>query len=161
VPNPGVITGPSSLCVGRHIVLSDIVGPGTWSAVNTRAIVSPTGVVVGAIGGLDTVVYTAVLSCGVASTGKLITIVPLPDTGVIVGLDTICVGLTVPYTNVAGGGVWSSSNGRVTFVSGGIVTGTAIGVDTIRYTASDSCGTLTAKHPIYVGAVGACAVHAG
>jgi len=64
-------------------------------------------------------------------------------------LDTICIGNTITLSDTATGGSWSGSNANAT-ISGGIVSGISAGADTIRYVVSNSCGTDTATHPVFV-----------
>ncbi|NDC43026.1 MAG: hypothetical protein EBZ77_16000, partial [Chitinophagia bacterium] len=64
-PTPGYISGPSSVCEGASVTLTESVSGGTWSTVNARASVSATsGVVTGIITGIDTIVYTVTNACG-------------------------------------------------------------------------------------------------
>jgi hypothetical protein len=63
--------------------------------------------------------------------------------------DTVCVANTIPLSTTTTGGAWSSSNAKAT-VAGGIVTGVLAGRDTIRYTVTNSCTSVTVVFPIYV-----------
>lgn len=79
------------------------------------------------------------------------TIVIYPNAGVITGIDSVCPDFTVSLSNVIGGGVWSSSNDTLATVSAtGLVTGISGGVDTIRYTVTNSCATTVAIFPLLV-----------
>src|ERR1019366_668319 len=70
LPNAGIITGASSVCVGSTITLSDGAIGGTWSSSNANATVGTTGVVTGVTAGTDMVSYTVASLCGPASATK-------------------------------------------------------------------------------------------
>ena len=57
LPDAGVISGPSALCVGVPITLTDTAFGGTWSASNGHAVVAG-GLVTGITSGVDTISYT-------------------------------------------------------------------------------------------------------
>jgi hypothetical protein len=59
---------------------------------------------------------------------------PLPDTGVITGSNTVCMGTPVALSDTATGGVWSVTNPRASVSGFGLVSGVMAGVDTIRHT---------------------------
>ncbi|MBX2905269.1 MAG: T9SS type A sorting domain-containing protein [Taibaiella sp.] len=80
----------------------------------------------------------------------LVTVSPTPLPAVISGDDTICVGFTATLSASLSGGTWISTNPSVATVLSGVVTGVAVGIDTIRYTVSSSCGSLSSEHPISV-----------
>ena len=146
----GTITGPSSVCAGFSITLSDGVTGGVWSSSNTTATVSSGGVVTGLTGGTTTISYAVTNVCGTATATKIITINPLPDAGTITGPSSVCVGSSISLTDGASGGVWSSSNTNATVTGAGVVTGVAAGANTIRYTVTNSCGTIIASKFITV-----------
>ena len=73
-PDAGSITGPDSVCITHSITLSDAISGGTWTASNSNAFVSSTGVVLGVTIGTDNVTYTTTNFCGSASAEALITI---------------------------------------------------------------------------------------
>jgi len=144
------IAGPSGVCTGATISLSDAFGTGTWSVSNANASISSSGVVTGNIGGTDVVSYFVINSCGEETTESTITITPLPDAGTIVTPVTIvCKGSTVTMTDASTGGTWSADNTNAS-VSSGAVTGLAVGTDVISYTVVNSCGNATATEAIEV-----------
>ena len=142
------ISGPSSVCVGSSITFTDSTTGGTWSASNTNATVF-NGIVSGVSAGIDTIRYTVINTCGVASATKAVTVNPLPDEGSITGPSSVCTGSTVTLTDFAPGGIWSSTNANATVI-GGVVTGVNAGLDTIKYTVTNLCGTATANKTITV-----------
>lgn len=59
------ISGPSSLCVGSTITLSDITAGGVWSSLNSAvATIGSTGIVTGTGSGTTTISYTESNACG-------------------------------------------------------------------------------------------------
>ena len=135
---PVAITGPSSLCHGSTITLSDATAGGTWSTSNSTVatVGSTTGVVTGGTGTSATITYST--GCGTALT-KVITITPAP--GTIIGSLNVCTGLTTTLSDAVTGGTWSSNNSSVATIgpASGIVSGSNSGNATITY--STGCGT--------------------
>jgi uncharacterized repeat protein (TIGR01451 family) len=78
----------------------------------------------------------------------------------ITGPGSVCRTATISLSNATAGGTWTSVNGR-TMVSAGIVTGIASGLDTIRYTTSNSCATRVATATVSVNTVPSVAPIAG
>lgn len=157
LPDAGTITGPTNVCIGATITLTDAAPGGVWSASNTNATVSG-GVVTGVTAGTDDISYTVTNVCGTASAVSTISIDPLPDAGAITGIPFVCVGTTTTLADAAPGGVWSASNANAT-VSGGVVTGVSAGTVDISYSVTNSCGTavasatITVNDPPTVGAI--------
>ncbi len=146
----GTISGPSFVCVGSSITLTDATGFGIWSASNSSATLAG-GIVTGVIAGVDTINYTISASCGSAIATQVVTVVPIPDAGTIVGPVIMCAGFITTYTDAAPGGVWGITNTSATISGGGIVTAVSPGTDTITYTVSNSCGTAIASSAISIG----------
>ncbi len=137
--NAGSITGAGNLCAGDTITLTDTASGGFWSVSNSRATISATGVLIGLAGGADTVFYSVSNVCGTAVARRLIAINPLPVVAPITGASIVCPGSATTLTSATAGGTWSASNGHATVVSG-VITGVSVGVDTIIYSVSNSCG---------------------
>ena len=148
LPGAGGISGPSVVCVGSSVPFTDTTAGGVWSSSNADATVTTGGIVTGITAGIDTIFYTTTGTSGTTAS-KMITISPAPNAGTISGPSGVCVGSTIILTDPAIGGAWSSSNATAT-VTGGIVTGVAPGIDTIRYAVTNSCGTATAIKQILV-----------
>lgn len=154
LPFAGSISGPSNVCFGATITLTDPIPGGTWSSgTPVIASIGSTGIVTGLSAGMATVSYSVTNSCGTDHATKIITVIPLPNAGIITGNSTIhlCVGSTILLTDTVTGGTWSSSNTRAT-VSAGLVTGTTPGPDTISYTITNACGTAIASRVVTVNA---------
>jgi trimeric autotransporter adhesin len=143
-PAAGSITGPGVVCVGTSITLADPAAGGTFTAFNSNATVGAiSGIVTGVAAGIDTVLYTVVNSCGTASTAKIITVNPIPSTGVISGAGSVCVGATTPFTNSIAGGTWSVTNGNANInAATGLLLGVAAGTDTVFYNIITVCGSI-------------------
>jgi hypothetical protein len=159
-PISGVITGPSVVCEGSNITLTDGTAGGFWRSQTGRTTVTPgTGVVAGVTAGLDTIYYVVTNSCDSSRASHPITVNPLAVAGVITGTVTaVCVGSGTILANSAPGGVWSAVNAHGT-VTGPLVTGVSGGVDTILYTVTNSCSSAIAAYTItinplaYAGAI--------
>ncbi|MCW3120972.1 MAG: hypothetical protein JWQ38_464 [Flavipsychrobacter sp.] len=136
-PVPSVITGPSSVCKGSTIVLSDSISGGVWSSYDTSIVtVTSTGIVTGVKVGATFVSYTLPGGCY-----KIITITVYPSPGPISGLSNVCVGSTIALSDVStSGSTWSSSNTAVATVDLlGIVTGVSPGTATITFEIAHGC----------------------
>lgn len=64
----------------------------------------------------------------------------LPSPGTINGDSTVCVGSSILLTETVPGGIWSISNLNA-IIAAGLVTGQSAGMDTIKYTVTNACGT--------------------
>ena len=148
-PSGLFITGGSEVCVGASIFLTGSEGDGTWLAQNSNAEVVD-GTVTGLASGMDSIYYTYTNICGTATTAINVSVNPLPDPGVIAGTTSVCVGATATLTETASGGTWSSAFGDVTFTGPGDIVGDFAGIDTVYYTASNSCGTLVSEMVITI-----------
>lgn len=146
LPAAGIISGTFNVCAGGATTsLSETVAGGTWSSDSTAiATVNATGVVTGIAAGTDSVFYTYTNSCGTALTHAIITVNPLPDSGAISGIDSVCPTATITLSETVSGGVWSSSaTGTASINAAGAVTGVMAGAATISYTYTNSCGSAT------------------
>ncbi len=153
----GALTGPSIVCAGAVIALSDVSSGGVWSSDNTAlATVDAGGTVTGVAGGAVSISYTVTTACASAAATQNVTVNPLPDAGTIAGIDSVCVGSTVTLTDAAGGGTWSAQNTNATVSATGMVTGVAAGFDSILYTVANSCGTVHAHVDVKIRSHAAC-----
>jgi trimeric autotransporter adhesin len=132
-PYAGVISGPTELCVGETITLSETIAGGTWSGGAPNASVSSTGVVTGFIAGTATISYTVVNACGPATVSYLITVNPTPDPGTISGPTNVCEGSVITLVSTAPGGTWSVIGSAATINAAGDVTGVTAGTVLISY----------------------------
>jgi hypothetical protein len=151
LPAPGTVTGPSVVCAGASISLTDAATGGTWvSAAPGVATVDGSGNVVGVTAGTVTISYLVTNSCGSLAATQEVTVNPAPDAGTITGASSVmCLDSTLSLTDAATGGTWGSVNGNVT-VAGGVVSAVAMGLDTVTYSVTNSCGTAVSKYPVQI-----------
>ena len=159
IPSAGSITGAAYMCAGSATTLSDAASGGAWTASNSNATVS-SGVVHGFAAGKDTISYTVSNSCGTAVATDVVTVNPMPNAGTITGTAYVCAGSNTTLTDVASGGMWSSSSAYAT-VSGGLVHGVAAGSATISYSVTNSCGTAVATDVVTINGLPAVAALSG
>ncbi len=140
----GTISGPSTVCTGATIALSDGIPGGTWSSSNTSAAtVDPaTGIVTGVAVG------TAIISYNDACGADIYT-VSVTATPTITGTPLVCMGSGgVTISASTSGGTWSSANTSIATIStsgsSGIITGVSAGTTTLTYTWSGCAATITA-----------------
>jgi hypothetical protein len=148
LPLAGSLSGPAVVCIASSITLSSTVSGGVWTASNANATVSG-GVVTGGAAGIDTISYTVTNGCGSATVTATVSISPAPFAGTISGVADVCESASITLTSSVSGGVWGVSTGMAS-VTGGVTTGIAAGVDTIKYTISTGCGIDVAAHVITV-----------
>ncbi|RKR80714.1 PKD domain-containing protein [Mucilaginibacter gracilis] len=134
---PAPITGPSTVCQGATITLSDTSSGGTWATVSGNATVgSSSGVVTGISGGTALISYVTTGSC---VTTKLITVSPVPAP-VTPAPVSLCAGDSLTMHDATAGGTWSSTGPAGTINSAtGFVTGLASGTMIVRYTLPTGC----------------------
>ena len=136
---PAAISGPTNVCVGNTITLTDASSGGNWTSTagtGTASVGGGSGIVTGSTGGTATINYT-IPGCPAAT--YPIVVDPLP--ALIGGATNVCQGFTTTLTNGTSGGTWSSSNATIASVGSltGIVTGNAVGGVTIYYTLPTGC----------------------
>ncbi|MES2704592.1 MAG: Ig-like domain-containing protein, partial [Bacteroidota bacterium] len=134
---PAAISGPTAVCFGYTITMTNATGGGTWSSSNATiaSVGSLTGVVTGNAVGTATITYTAATGCFATTT---VTVNPGP--GVITGTLSVCIAQTTTLSTSAAGGIWSSSNPAVATVNAsGVVTGMTDGTSTITYSLGTGC----------------------
>ena len=155
----GNITGPSVVCQGSTISLTDATAGVTWSSSNGNASVDGSGNVTGIAGGTSIITATSPLGCNATT---VITINPLPAG--ITGNTGICIGLTNCLSDADAGGAWSSSNSSVASIStAGCVTGSGLGNATITYMLATGClvTTTVTVNPLPTAILGTASVCQG
>lgn len=139
--SPGITSGPSSVCTGSNITLSNPEPGGTWASSSTAVatVTGTTGIVRGVTQGQITISY----SIGACRAFYSITVKTVPTE--ISGSNNICEGTVAAYSNSSLYGTWSSSNPAVASIEP--TTGNAFGVSNgsavITYTTG--CGADTTK----------------
>jgi len=150
--NPETITGPSGVCIGASITLSDATTGGAWGISNSSASVSGAGDITGVHGGVDTVSYSLSNVCGIVSTTAMVTVNTLPNAGRLATPDSVCAGghLALRPRGDAGG-IWHSANiVSATVNDTGLVAGIAPGSSRITYIITNGCGSDTASAEVKV-----------
>ena len=149
----GAIAGPTAVCVGGNITLTDGAPGGTWSSSNATATVGSTGIVTGMAGGVDTISYAVSSSCGTAIATYTIAVGASATAGTITGPTAVCQSSLITLSDAVPGGSWSSSNANATAAPGGIVTGITPGIDTISYTVTGPCGVGSATYVVTINSL--------
>ncbi len=148
-PDAGIITGSATVCHFATTTLSNTTAGGVWSSSATGTASVSGGIVSGVSVGAATISYTVTNFCGTATVTKTITVKPLPDTGMISGPSVICLGSSYIVIETVLGGVWSASNGSATIIDG-TLNGNFHGIDTIYYTVTNACGSLSAQYSVTI-----------
>jgi hypothetical protein len=150
------IGGPTNVCHGATITLTDTTG-GTWSSSTPSiATISSTGVVTGISPGFDTITYAASNGCGTASRRKVIAVQNTLTAGPITGSSSVCVNDTIHLAGaLPTGGTWRSSDNTIAgFPPGGggavVLRGIIPGTVTVTFVAGNSCGADSATKIITV-----------
>ena len=136
-PIPGAISGPSTVCIGVSITLTNATSGGTWSRSSANVSVgSLTGVVTGLIAGTTNITYTLPTGCYIV---KPITINAAP--GAITGTMSVCPGSTTTLSSITPGGTWTSATTSVATIGSatGLVSGILPGTTVIGYSLGSGC----------------------
>jgi trimeric autotransporter adhesin len=144
-PSPAAITGIPQVCAHDTTSLSDTSagGTGTWSSnAPAYAMVSSAGIVTGITGGTATISYTIPNGCFASI---VVTVFALPNAGVIVGTDSVCIGNDATQLNNIPGnpGLWYSSNTALLTIDAatGVVNALSAGTAVVTYrTVPDTNG---------------------
>lgn len=141
-PLPAPIGGPSAVCAGASITLTD-AGGGLWScaAPAIAVIGSTSGSLTGVAMGSAVITYTLPSSCFITTTVSV-----SAGPGAISGPSAVCAGATIALGNTVTGGLWSSSHPTTASIGSlsGIVAGLAPGTTTISYSLGAGCTVSTA-----------------
>lgn len=163
---PTPITGSDGFCNYSYSTYSSFPTGGVWRSSDT-SILEMTDSVNGIAYGkqVDTATITYILPTG-CSASKDVFMITAPY--VIAGPDSVCDGTCVTYSNIIGGGVWSSSNAGVLTVTPVTSTtstacGVAAGTANVTYVLSTGCySTKTVVvNPIPAGVTGSLTVCEG
>jgi len=136
---PSSISGPTSVCGGSTIPLSNTVAGGAWSSSNSTVatVGSSSGLVTGSSSGAAIITYSM---GGICIATRSVT-VNVPSA--ITGTTTVCSGAATQLSNAAAGGAWSSSSSAIATVSAsGLVSAVAAGSANISYIIS-GCTAVT------------------
>ncbi|MBC7555205.1 MAG: Ig-like domain-containing protein [Taibaiella sp.] len=147
VPIVTAIGGPSVVCEGALVTLTNGYSGGVWSSSDTMiAVIDPvTGDLGGISAGTVTITYTMTTSGGcftLITTSD--TVLSSPVVTAVTGVTSVCPGNSVTLSVATSGGVWSSSDTTVATVDAtGSVTGISGGTATISYTVTNGSGCRT------------------
>ena len=147
LPVVDTLSGPSLVCIGASITLTDSTAGGTWTKTNNTATVTA-GVVHGVTAGADTIIYSVNLAGCIASVTKAISVLQL-TAGTISGPTNVCAGTYILLKDNTPGGIWANTGGHSTFVDS-VFTGLSAGKDTVTYKVSGACGTISATKIITI-----------
>jgi Secretion system C-terminal sorting domain len=164
LPNAGMISGGSAVCLGDALTLTDTVTVGTWSVSDTIRGTFMAGVFSSMAAGIDTVMYSVSNAHCTAMAWNIVRIDTAPVAAPITGATSVCIGshIFLYNANVAGTYSWVSSNSDATVSTSGVVVGVSAGMDTISYNFSNSCGSVVATKVINVqSAITGSAITAG
>ncbi len=154
LPDAGTISGTdSNVCVNATITLSSSASGGGWGRSNTHVLTFSNGVMKGVSPGLDTIRYVvnSTLGCGKDTASLVVTVNPLPNSGIITGPTIVCIGMTITLVESTTGGVWIPSSSNIFISDAGVISPFATGRDTVMYVATTLlCGNDTSFHPIQV-----------
>lgn len=134
-PGAGVITGPTSVCAGSSIVLSDASPGGAWSSTSTAVATVGTGsgILSGISSGTTTITYK-ITPTGCAAT-QVVTINPQPVATAPAAVCNLSSIMAIETTGTSG--TWSSGSPGIATVSpAGVVTGASAGIAGITFTAT-------------------------
>ncbi len=149
---PAAIAGPSTLCTGNTVSLSNPSGAGNWTSSNTsRATVgSSSGIVTGVAAGTATITFSQASGC-IATILVTVNITP----SAIGGPSNVCTNSTISLSNPYSGGSWTSRDASIAAAStlSGAVTGVSAGSTDIVYTLSGCSATKTITVDPQPGAV--------
>ena len=151
--NPGIISGPVTMCAGSWISLTESISGGFWENDNHAiAVVNSTGYVTGYSQGVTVISYLVSSgSCGFSIATHTVTVEQ--DAQMITGNDSVGVGHTITLHDITPSGTWSSGNTAIATVNSltGVVTGVATGTANITYSVTNACGTTSASMMVHVG----------
>lgn len=138
---PGPITGPTAVCIGLTITLSNSVTGGTWTSSNPSVgVINALGVVTGLTTGTTTITYSVTNACGTGFTTTTVNVSPGMAIAPITGTLSVCAGGTTVLACATSGGTWTSANTTIATIGSttGIAAGVSVGMVPITYSVSVS-----------------------
>ena len=151
-PLPALFTGPTAFCVGGTGTFTTSPAGGTWtSSATTVATVGTSGIITGIAAGSATISYTLPVTGCYTSHLVNVTTSPCP-----LSIPAVCLSTPAILTDCISGGVWSSSTSMVATIGSltGLVTGAAVGIDTITYSLGTTGCTVTATLSVITAPAG-------
>lgn len=141
------ISSTDTICAGATTIATTSEAHGDWTTSDAAiATTDASNHIHATSAGTATITYSVDGICGVVKATKNITVLTAPSSLSISGDSVICAGTTVGLTGSIAGGTWSTAHASLATVSStGMVTAVTTGIDTVYYTVSNSCGSLTAS----------------
>ncbi len=156
LPDAGIISGLSNVCIGDTILLTETIAAGKWYITNGLISFFPFDsaiTITGLASGTDTINYiVADVFCTNTAT-KPILVSPIPFPGSILGPKNVCVGSMIELKDSISGGTWSTvfHNGVLSLTDTGVmVIGGSPGIDVIVYALSNYCGSISIMDSIEI-----------
>ena len=148
------IGNASSICVGSTSNFSASPPLGTWYSSNPSiaTVDISTGIVSGIALGTDTISYS--IGSEIQLFGVKIELGPVVAD--IQGPNGVCIDSNIFLTDSSIGGYWGKNNYFANIYPDGMVKGVSPGIDTIKYSFSNTCGVVTTYYPITVFNKGQC-----
>ena len=142
------IVGPSALCMGDTVQLTNLSVGGTWSASNGNATVAG-GRVIGVSGGTTTISYVTANICGLSTPMKVMTVHASPSPVIVSG--DLTMSTSVPFVSYQ----WISSTGPIVGANGPSFTAAGYGFTYRVYvTDTNGCSDTSANYTIWPTGVG-------
>lgn len=122
----------------------------TTSAADTMYTASTFYIPTAGYSGADS--FSVVISDGYSADTTLVyvTVMPLPVAGTVTGPDTMCTGTDMLFVTSGSDGVWTSGAHLSVGAATGAATAISAGIDSVMYSVSNSCGSSSAHHRVYV-----------
>lgn len=152
-PLPAAIGGPTTVCPGSTITMTNTTPLGAWSSSNTAVgtIVSTTGALTGISGGTTTVTYTLPTSC---FSTRDVTVIPAPIATITALSDTnLCPGDFVTLAGSAAVGatyIWYNSAAVIPGATSSTLTTGTSGSYQVRVSVAAGCSTLSTPMAVSV-----------
>ncbi len=149
------ITSPATLCItdGTTTFTSvSMSGSDVWTAANDALSMAGNSAAIMHTG-VDTITHITYNDCGDADTATLVvTILGLPDAGVITGTDTMGLGSSATLSASVAGGVWETTDPAIgTVDAAGVATAISPSdIFVIKYTVNNGCLSNSVSHVIVV-----------
>jgi len=155
-PPPPPVTGPLVVCANATTALSDSVTHGTWASSNSAVVAvaagsGDVGIVTGLVPGTAMITYAIDTGCKTYAT---ITVLPIPNAGIIIGPSQLCVGNVATLSDAITGGKWGSGDNVVAEIDSndGTLDALSAGTAIVSYTIVspvNGCNN-TAKYEVVV-----------
>lgn len=135
--SPSSVAGPTTVCTGTSMTLTNPTAGGTWVSDNTpdATVGSATGIVTGVDVGVANISYVMPNGC---FRKTAVTVNQTP--AAVTGPDNVCVSRATAYSTTTTGGSWSSSSSALTINAGtGVASGVTAGTANVVYTVASGC----------------------